>query len=119
MHNHFFKIENEIYIKDILKILDISNSFFLENNKTLDPLILNTKVIDFVSYDNLKLNNMSYFSNKNKINHNIVSGICIVEKINFPLLNVNIIKIPFENPKLAYSKVLYSYFNNFHLKKKD
>ena len=49
MHNHFFKIENEIYIKDILKILDISNSFFLENNKTLDPLILNTKVIDFVS----------------------------------------------------------------------
>ena len=119
MHNHFFKIENEIYIKDILKILDISNSLFLENNKTLDPLILNTKVIDFVSYKNLKLNELSYFSNKNKINHNIVSGICIVEKINCDLLNVDIIKIPFENPKLAFSKVLYFYFNNYHLERKS
>jgi len=119
MHNHFFKIENEIYIKDILKILNISNSFFLECNKNLDPLILNAKVIDFVSYQNLKLNKLSYFSNKNKININIVSGICIVEKMNCDLLNSDIIKIPFENPKLAFSKVLYFYFNNFHLKKKS
>ena len=54
MHKHFFKIKNDIYIKDILKILEISNSFFLDSNKTLDALILNTKVIDFVSFNNLK-----------------------------------------------------------------
>ena len=54
MHNHFFKIENEIYIKDILKILDISISFFFESNKNLDPLILNSKFTDFVSYQNFK-----------------------------------------------------------------
>ena len=34
-------------------------------------------------------------------------------------MNVDIIKIPFENPKLAFSKVLYSYFNNYHLERKS
>ena len=50
MHNQFFKIENQIYIKDILKVLDISNSFFLEINKNLDTLILNTKVMNKKCY---------------------------------------------------------------------
>ena len=119
MHKHFFKIKNDIYIRDILKILDISNSFFLDSNKTLDPDIVNNKIIDFVSYENLKSNELSYFSNKNKINYNVILGICITEKKNFGLLNDNIIKIPFDNPKLAFSKVLSFYFNKQNLKNKQ
>ena len=119
MHKHFFKIKNDIYINDILKILEISTSFFLDSNKTLDALILNTKVIDFVSFNNLKLNELSYFSNKNKINDNVMSGICIVEITNFGLLSNDIIKIPFDNPRLAFSKVLDFYFNKYYIKNKQ
>ena len=120
MQKHFFKINNKIYIRDILKILDISTSSFLESNKTLDILTLNTEIIDFVSFSNLKLNGLSYFSNKkkNKVDDNINLGICIVEKENFGLLNENIIKIPFINPRLAFSKILDFYFNKYYLKHK-
>ena len=118
MHKHFFKIKNDIYIKDILKILDISNSFFLESNKNLDSLIINTKVINFVSFNNLKINELSYFSDKNKINDNVTSGICIIDKTNFVLLNNNVIKIPYDNPRLAFSKILDFYFNKYSIKNK-
>ena len=118
MHKHFFKIKNKISVKDILRILDITNSIFLKSNQNLDPLILNNQIIDFVSFEKLKLNKLSYFSNKKKINENIVSGICIVEKKNCDFLNLDIIKIPYDKPKLAFSKVLDFYFNNYYLKNK-
>ena len=66
MNNNFFKIESNIYIKDILKILDISNSLFLDSNQSLDPLIINNEILDFVSFNNLETNKLSYFSNKKK-----------------------------------------------------
>ena len=116
MHKHFFTIEKQVCIKDILKILDISIPIFLESNINLNIIILDTKIIDFVSYKNLNSNKLSYFSNKKKIYNDIISGICIVENINFNLLNSNIIKIPFDNPRLAFSKVLDFYFNKSHLK---
>ena len=40
MNKHFFKIENDIYVKDILKILNISDLFFLKSNIFLDSLTL-------------------------------------------------------------------------------
>ena len=119
MDKHFFKFENDICIKNILEILDISKTVFLDNNKNLNLNILKSKIIDFVSYENLELNKLSYFSNKKKKNENVILGICIVEKNNFDLLNINLIKIPYENPRLGFSKVLNFYFNNYHLKNKN
>ena len=120
MHKIFFETRNVIYIKDILKILEISNSIFLESNKNLNSKIFNSEVTNFVSYKNLKTNELSYFSNKNKNNNNnVISGFCIVDKANCDLLSVDVIKIPFDNPKFAFSKILDFYFNDYFLKKKE
>ena len=118
MHKHFFKIKKNIYIHDLLEILDVSKSVFFEANSKLDAMVINTEIKNFVSYENLQKNFLSYFSNKKKINDIVISGICIVETINIDLLNTNVIKIPCKNPKLAYSKILDFYFNKYRLKDK-
>ena len=66
MHKHFFKFDNLVTIKDILNILKISDSFFLLNNLKKDITTLDTHVHDIVSYHNLAINKLSYFSDKKK-----------------------------------------------------
>ena len=111
----FFKFEKEIYIKDILKILNISEFEFYKVNNNFNNSIITTEIIDFVPFDKMEFNTLSYLSNNSNNNTNINKGICIVKKENFDLLNINIIKIPYEDPKLALSKILYFYFNKYNL----
>ncbi|MDC3072291.1 UDP-3-O-(3-hydroxymyristoyl)glucosamine N-acyltransferase, partial [bacterium] len=60
---------------------------------------------------------LSFFIKSNNVQINDVFGICIVEEKNINLLPNNILKIPFDNPKLGFSKILNTYFkNNFKSK---
>jgi UDP-3-O-[3-hydroxymyristoyl] glucosamine N-acyltransferase len=111
----FFNFEKEIYVKDILKILMISDFDFYKINKNLEKSIITTKIIDFVPFDKMISNTLSYLSNNNNNNTKISNGICIVKKENVDLLNINIIRVPYEDPKLALSKILYFYFNKHNL----
>ncbi|MDA1135515.1 MAG: UDP-3-O-(3-hydroxymyristoyl)glucosamine N-acyltransferase [Proteobacteria bacterium] len=115
MGRMFFNFEKEIFIKDILKILNITDFDFYKNNKNFNDSIIRTKIIDFVPFNKMKFNTLSYLSNNNNNNTTINKGICIVKKESIDLLNINIIKIPYENPKLAFSKILNFYFNKYDL----
>jgi len=59
----FFKFEKEIYIKDILKILNISEFEFYKVNNNFNNSIITTKIIDFVPFDKMEFNTLSYLSN--------------------------------------------------------
>ena len=118
MHKHFFKFDNLVTIKDILNILEISDSIFLLNNLKKNVTILDTNVLDIVSYKNLSINRLSYFSDKKKIDNNIKNGIIITEQKNICLMNSDIIIIPHPMPKLAFHKILNFYFDQCFLKSK-
>ena len=118
MHKHFFKFDNLIIIKDILNILEISDSFFLLNNLKKNISILDTQVIDIVSYKNLSINKLSYLSDKKRLDKNVKYGILIIEETNICFLNSDIIVIPHPKPKLAFNKILDFYFDQYFLKTK-
>ncbi len=110
MNKNFFKINQKINLLDILKILKISNEDFCleKNNKNISPKKI--YVDDFVSFENLKENKLSFFTNIKNDFKNVSSGICIVERKNFKFLHKNIIKIPYKYPKKGFSKILEIFF---------
>ncbi len=116
MNKNFFKIQTSINLLDILKLLSISKLDFFKLNVNHDKKILLTCIDDFVSFANLSSNKLSFFINKKNNNSNVIYGLCIVEKSNANLLDNRIIKIPFYNPKLGFSKILENYFYNSHYK---
>ena len=115
MNNHFFKIQTKILLCDILIILDISEQDFFKINLNLANDILQYEINDFVSFVNLKDNKLSFFDNKKNDYTLITSGICIVKTLNAKMLNDKIIKLPFHNPKLGFSKILQLYFEKYNL----
>ncbi len=109
MNKEFFKIDHNINLLDILNILNISKDdlVFEKDNFVLYPEKI--YIEDFVSFENLKKNKLSFFTNVKSNFTNVSSGICIAEKENFKYLNKNIIKIPFSHPKKAFSEILKKY----------
>jgi len=109
MNKNFFNYKINIKLNDILKILDIPRDEFLvvnnNNNLNIDEIFIN----DFVPFKDLKENALSFLNNTNYNFKEIFSGLCILEKKNINFLNENIIKIPFKNPKLGFSKILELY----------
>ena len=118
MNKNFFKIDHKIKLLDILDILNISqNDFFSQNSKNKDLLEKNY-VEDFVSFENLKKNKLSFLINIKSNFKKVSSGICIVEKENVKLLHNDIIKIPFNQPKKGFSDILQTYFEKNYSKNK-
>ena len=116
MNKHFFKIKNKILLLDILNILNISNDDFFKINLNVDVEILQHEIKDFVSFGNLKTNKLSFFDNK-KTNYMFIhSGVCLIKIENAEILDNSIIKIPFQKPKLGFSKILDVYFKKHNLK---
>ncbi len=109
MNKEFFKINHKINILDILDILDLSKDdiSLKRGNHVVHPEKI--YIEDFVSFENLKKNKLSFFTNIKSNITNVSSGICIAEKKNFKFLSKDIIKIPFSNPKLGFSKILKKY----------
>ena len=105
MNKDFFKIDHKISLLEILEVLDISKDDVVlkKDNFVLHPEKI--YIEDFVSFENLKKNKLSFFTNIKSNFKNISSGICIVQKENFKLLNKDIIKIPFSNLKKGFSKI--------------
>ncbi|MDB0048800.1 UDP-3-O-(3-hydroxymyristoyl)glucosamine N-acyltransferase [Alphaproteobacteria bacterium] len=116
MNKQFFKIKNKILLLDVLKILSISNHAFFNINSNFGSEILQYEIKDFVSFDNLKSNKLSFFDNKKTSYISIHSGFCLVKIENAEMLNDSIIKIPFHKPKLGFSKILNVYFEKYNLK---
>ena len=87
MNKDFFKIDYKISLLDILEVLDISKDDLVIEK---DSFVLHPEKIyieDFVSFENLKKNKLSFFTNiKNNFN-NVSSGICIAQKESFKYLN--------------------------------
>ena len=102
MNKDFFKIEHKISLLDILEVLDISKDDLVikKDNSVSNPEKI--YIEDFVSFENLKKNKLSFFTNIKSNFKNVSSGICIAEKENFKYLNKDIIKIPFSNPKKGF-----------------
>ncbi len=109
MNKDFFKIVNKINLLDILRVLDIPKEDVFTKKDDVIISLENIYIEDFVSFENLKKNKLSFFTNMKCNIKNVSSGICIAEKKNFKLLNKDIIKIPFSNPKLGFSKILKQY----------
>ena len=109
MNKDFFKIDHKISLLEILEVLDISKDdvFLKKDNFVLHPEKI--YIEDFVSFENLKKNKLSFFTNIKSNFTNVSSGICIAEKENFKYLNKDIIKIPFSHPKKGFSKILKKY----------
>jgi len=113
-------MKRKVLLCDILNVLNISNSTFLNVNSNFDKNILKYQIDDFVSFSSLKPNSVSFFENIKTNSLSVNSGVCIIKETNFKLINDNIIKIPYQNPKLGFSKLLEFYFtkNNTKLNKK-
>ena len=118
MNKFFFKIENKIRLTDILNILNVSKIDFLNVNKKINDNFENIIIEDFVSLSNLNKDKLSFFTNKKYNLKNVFSGICIVEKENLKLLNDEVIKIPYNNPKIGFSIILEKYFGKYYFKNK-
>jgi len=120
MNKIFFQMKRKVLLCDILNVLNISNSTFLNVNSNFDKNILKYQIDDFVSFSSLKPNSVSFFENIKTNSLSVNSGVCIIKETNFKLINDNIIKIPYQNPKLGFSKLLEFYFtkNNTKLNKK-
>ena len=104
MNKPFFNSSINIKLKEILEVLDISlNEFLAVNNVVnIDEIFIN----NFVPFKDLKENSLSFLNNTKYDFNKIFSGLCILEKKNISFLDKNIIKIPFESPKLGFSKIL-------------
>ena len=83
MNKHFFKINHRIKLLDILNFLEISQDYFFSQQSNTRFSLESIYVQDFVSFENLKKNKLSFFTNTKKNIQNITSGICIVEKKKF------------------------------------
>ena len=114
MNKNFFKLQKKITLSEILKILNISNQSFFILNPNCGNDILQNEINNFVSFTNLKINELSFFDNKKNTFQSIHSGFCIVKPINAEILNDDIIKIPFYNPKLGFSKILKFFFIKYN-----
>ena len=82
MNKKFFKIDHKISLLDILEVLDLSKDDLVIKN---DNFVLQPEKIyieDFVSFENLKKNKLSFFTNIKSNFAHVSSGICIVEKEN-------------------------------------
>jgi UDP-3-O-[3-hydroxymyristoyl] glucosamine N-acyltransferase len=110
MNKHFFQMKSKILLCDILNNLNISNHTFLNTNSNFDKNILKYQIDDFVSYSSLKPHSVSFFENKKNNPTSVNSGVCIIKETNSKLINDNIIKIPYHNPKLGFSQLLEFYF---------
>ena len=110
MNKDFFKISNKISLLDILKVLDVSKEYF---NSQQNIVVFPEEVYieDFVSFENLKKNKLSFFTSVKSDFKNISSGICLVNKENYNSLHKDIIKIPQKDPKKSFSKLLKKYFS--------
>ena len=110
MNKDFFKISNKISLLDILKVLDVSKEYF---NSQQNIVVFPEEVYieDFVSFENLKKNKLSFFTSVKSDFKNISSGICLVNKENYNYLHKDIIKIPQKDPKKSFSKLLKKYFS--------
>ena len=86
------------------------NSAVMKSQKNNVVSIEKILVEDFVSFENLKKNKLSFFTNVKSNFKGVSSGICLVEKENFKYLHKDIIKIPFKKPKEGFSKILKEYF---------
>ena len=109
MNKDFFKIDHKINLLDILNTLNISKADLVFEKDNFVPYPEKVYIEDFVSFENLKKNKLSFFTNIKSNYKNVSSGICIAEKENFKYLNKDIIKIPFSNPKKGFSKILKKY----------
>ena len=119
MNKDFFKIDYKITLLDIIEILDVSKN---DLSFEIDDFVLYPDKIyieDFVSFENLKKNKLSFYTNVKSKFKNVSSGICIVEKENFKSLNKSIIKIPYHNPKTGFTKILKNYLNQNQKYKKE
>ena len=110
MNKHFFQIKRKVLLCDILNYLNVSNHIFFNINSNFDKNILKYQIDDFVSFSSLKANSVSFFENKKNNSTSVNSGVCIIKETNSKLINDNIIKIPYQNPKLGFSKLLEIYF---------
>lgn len=110
MNKHFFQMKHKVLLCDILNYLNVSNHTFLNINSNFDNNILKYQIDDFVSFSSLKPNSLSFFENKKNNSKSVNSGVCIIKDTNLKLINDNIIKIPYQNPKLGFSKLLEIYF---------
>jgi len=118
MNKDFFRINQKINLMDILKILDVSEEdFFSQKNNVVS--IEKILVEDFVSFENLKKNKLSFFTNVKHDFKHVSSGICLVERENFKFLHKNIIKIPLKYPKKGFSKLLKKYFNQNKINREE
>ncbi len=88
----------------------MSEEEFLKFNENRNFNVKNLYIYDFVSFQNLSHNKLTFFTNKKNNFLNVVSGICIVENKNINLLHEKIIKIPSKNPKSDFSIILEKYF---------
>jgi len=110
MNKHFFQMKRKVLLCDILNYLNVSNHIFFNINSNFDKNILKYQIDDFVSFSSLKANSVSFFENKKNNSTSVNSGVCIIKETNSKLINDNIIKIPYQNPKLGFSKLLEIYF---------
>ena len=113
MNKNFFKIQNKIKVIELLSTLNINEQEFLRINNNIEN-INDLFIDDFVSFSNLKKNKLSFLTSKKNDLSNVLSGVCIVRLEHLKLLNNQVIKIPFENPKKGFSIILEKYFGNFH-----
>ena len=116
MNKFFFKIENKIKLTDILITLNVSEEEFLNVNENVNINTENYFIIDLVSFSDLTVNKLSFYTNQKNNCKNVISGVCIVKIENINSLNEEIIKIPSKNPKGDFSIILKKYFGNFFLK---
>ena len=119
MNKDFFKIDHKITLLDILQALNISidDLAFEKKNNVLFPEKI--YIEDFVSFENLKKNKLSFFTNVKHDFKHVSSGICLVERENFKFLHKNIIKIPLKYPKKGFSKLLKKYFNQNKINREE
>ena len=116
MNKHFFQMKHKVLLCDILNYLNVSNHIFFNINSNFDKNILKYQIDDFVSFSSLKANSVSFFENKKNNSTSVNSGVCIIKETNSKLINDNIIKIPYQNPKLGFSKLLEIYFTKNNTK---
>jgi len=116
MNKHFFQMKRKVLLCDILNYLNVSSHIFFNINSNFDKNILKYQIDDFVSFSSLKANSVSFFENKKNNSTSVNSGVCIIKETNSKLINDNIIKIPYQSPKLGFSKLLEIYFTKKNTK---